>query len=66
MPGHLWEKRNGKGLPLGKGTLRFLGTAHTPKGKKPDGPFHQNASRRGVVRYCRGRYENCRLLFYVP
>ena len=39
MPGHLWEKRNGKGLPLGEGTLRFLGTAHTPKGKKPDGPF---------------------------
>ena len=28
-----------EGLPLGKGTLRFLGTAHTPKGKKPDGPF---------------------------
>ena len=39
MPGHLWEKRNGKGLPLGKGTHRFLGTAYTPKGKKPDGPF---------------------------
>jgi len=31
-------KRGGKGLPLGKGTLRPE-AAHTPKGKKPDGPF---------------------------
>lgn len=39
MPGHLWGKQNGEGLPLGKDTFRFLEAAHTPKGKKPDGPF---------------------------
>ena len=34
----IFGKTGGEGLPLGKGTLRPE-TAHTPKGKKPDGPF---------------------------